>query len=161
MENWRSRQVANALNGSTLLGLAIARVGGARLTRGDRGLWHAEGYRLKFPVATAFTVGDVVLSPLRLTDLERHSPGVLAHEERHADQYAACLGLPFLPLYVVASAWSWLRTSNFASANVFEVDAGLDSGGYERRARDNAGARRIAGAVRKAATRPGRRGAKG
>jgi hypothetical protein len=35
-----------------------------------------------------------------------------------------------LPLYGIASAWSWLRTRDYFSRNVFERLAGLDDGGY-------------------------------
>ena len=62
-------------------------------------------------------------------------PELLAHEERHAWQYVACLGLPFLPLYAAAMAWSQLRTGDRASRNVFERHAGLDAGGYLPRPR--------------------------
>src|SRR3954466_14463140 len=60
MERWRLRQVANALNGSTLLGLAVARAGGARVSAGARGVVVAPGFRLGFPVGGAFPVGNVV-----------------------------------------------------------------------------------------------------
>ena len=35
-----------------------------------------------------------------------------------------------LVLYALASAWSWLRTGDPASRNVFERHAGLKEGGY-------------------------------
>jgi hypothetical protein len=101
----------------------------------------AEGYRLRFPVAGAFTVGDVVLTGGRFAHLLQHQPSVLDHEAHHAEQYAACLGLPFLPLYGFAALWSYARTADWAAANIFEVDAGLEAGGYERRRRDNSGVR--------------------
>jgi hypothetical protein len=55
---------------------------------------------------------------------------LLGHEEKHCSQYACCLGLPFLPLYFLAAAWSQLRTGNPATANFFERRAGLEAGGY-------------------------------
>ncbi|SDB80308.1 hypothetical protein GA0111570_10296 [Raineyella antarctica] len=125
----RLRTAVNWLNLSTPFGLGVAALGGARTVRGPRGLWLAEGYRPGFPRAGAFTVGSVVLTPGRFADLARSRPDLLAHEERHSRQWCA-LGLPFLPAYVAATAWSWLRTGHLAYANVFEVRAGLVSGGY-------------------------------
>lgn len=125
---FRVRQVVNLVNLSTLLGLLLALVGRARVARGPDGLLLARDLRL--PVrAPAFTVGNVVL--LRLDDeaLARR-PRLLAHESRHATQYAWCLGPVFLPLYAVAAAWSWLRWRDPATGNVFERLAGLADGGY-------------------------------
>ena len=65
-------------------------------------------------------------------------PGLLRHEQRHSWQYAAYLGLPRLPLYGVATAWSLLRGGDVAVHNAFERWAGLEDGGYptvSRRAR--------------------------
>ena len=42
------------------LGLAIAKLGRATIRRGPRGLFLCEGYKLKFPIAGAFTVGNVI-----------------------------------------------------------------------------------------------------
>lgn len=129
--SWRTRVRAtlNLLNLSTPLGLAVARLGGARVHRGERGLLLAEGYRLRFPVAGAFTIGDVVTTSTTFRRLARHHPDVLAHEERHAWQWA-WTGSAFLPLYGLASAFSWLRTGNPALLNFFERNAGLHAGGY-------------------------------
>jgi hypothetical protein len=129
MEAWRVRQVVNVLNGSTLLGLAVATAGGARAAVGPRGLLLATGYRLPLPVASAFTLGDVVTSPHDRAWLEAR-PALLRHEERHTWQYVACLGLPMLPLYVVAACWSLLVTGDPAVHNPFERLAGLEDGGY-------------------------------
>lgn len=127
------RAVANTLNGSTLLGLAVARWGRCRVTRGPRGLLLADRYRFRFPIAGAFTVGDVVLTRHEWPERVVMYPDLLDHEERHSRQYAVCGGLPFIPLYVAAMAWSWLRTGDRASANVFERRAGLQAGGYRER----------------------------
>lgn len=126
----RLRTWANIGNGSTLLGLAIARLGGARPRRWRGGLWLAEGYRWSFPAAGAFTVGDVVVTSSTFAHLEHLRPGTLAHERRHAAQYAYCLGLPFLPAYAATMAWSWWRTGDRAARCFFEREAGLASGGY-------------------------------
>jgi hypothetical protein len=123
----RVRSTLNWLNGSTLLGLAVARLGGARPVRGPDGLWLAQGPRL--PVTRApFTVGDVVLHGAERTLTAR--PRLLAHERRHAEQYAWLAGLPFLPLYGLTALLSWLLTGDRASANPFERAAGLRDGGY-------------------------------
>lgn len=126
-----ARAVANVVNLSTPLGLVIAAIGRSRLTLRGGGIVLAEGYRLSFPVAGAFTVGNVVLVPGRtMAEIEAINPDVLAHEDAHAWQYSYCLGLPFLPAYAVAMGWSWLRTGDRAAANVFEVQADLAKGGY-------------------------------
>ena len=126
-----ARRVGNWCNLSTPLGLVVAKLGGARIRRGPQGLFLAEGYRLPFPAAGAFTVGDVVTTVEdRFEDLEHRFPNVLTHEESHSWQYAYCGGLPFLPLYVGATAWSWLRTGDRASRNMFERQANLAHGGY-------------------------------
>lgn len=124
----RVRELGNWVNLSTLLGLGIARVGRARVRRGPRGLWLAEGYRPPFPYAAAFTVGDVLIS--RAPWPARQEGRLLAHEERHSRQWFALLGVLFLPAYLLATAWSWLRTGDRAAANVFERRAGLADGGY-------------------------------
>ncbi|QNN53827.1 hypothetical protein [Nocardioides mesophilus] len=129
MDRWRLRQVLNGVNGSTALGLVVARAGRARLAPGPRHLLLATGYRLPLPVASAFTLGNVVLTRHDEDWLARR-PLLLAHEERHTWQYAACLGLPMLPLYAVAAGWSLLRGSDPATHNAFERLAGLADGGY-------------------------------
>lgn len=131
----RLRSAGNWANLSTPFGLVVAALGRGRVRRGPRGLWLAEDYRLGFPVAGAFTIGSVVLTRSRFGELARTQPDLLAHEERHSWQWFAWLGLPFLPAYVAATLWSWLRTGNRAAANVFEVRAGLESGGYRPRRR--------------------------
>ena len=78
-----------------------------------------------------------------MADLELRHPGTMAHEAAHAWQYFAFLGLPFLPLYALASAWSWLRTGDPASRNPFERGAGLVRGGYSERPVTNLGFKRI------------------
>lgn len=127
----RLRHVANMLNGSTLLGLLLARCARCSVSAGPRGLLIAKGYQWRLPFARAFAVGNVLIF--------RRAPGdpavqplLLEHEERHCTQYAWCLGLPFFPLYFLAAGWSLLRTGNAGSGNIFERLAGLESGGYPR-----------------------------
>ena len=125
----RARQLANITNGSTLLGLALARAAGTAVTKGPRGLIIASGYTWRVPFAGAFVLGNVVICRMR-TEQMTANPALLGHEEKHCSQYAWCLGLPFLPLYFLAAGWSQLRTGNPASANFFERRAGLAAGGY-------------------------------
>jgi hypothetical protein len=124
------RQLANAANLSTALGLSVAVLGGARLRHGPAGLLLAERYRWSFPTGAAFTVGDVVITRGTFASLLARHPDLLRHEEVHARQWMRCLGLPFLPLYLASMAWSWLRTGDRASRSAFERRAGLQRGGY-------------------------------
>ncbi len=125
----RLRQIANAVNGSTLLGLVLAVAARAPVSSGPEGLLLAHGYRWRLPLARAFTVGNVVL--FRTGRAEALADQVLlGHEARHSTQYAWCLGVPFLPLYFIAAGWSLWRTGNPGTANVFERHAGLSAGGY-------------------------------
>ena len=125
----RLRRAANLLNGSTLAGLAVALAARTSICRGPRGLIIAAGYLWRLPFAGAYTLGNVVLCRSTAADLLSR-PALLGHEERHCSQYAWCLGLPFIPLYLVAAGWSVLRTGNPGKANIFERRAGLAAGGY-------------------------------
>jgi hypothetical protein len=124
------RAVGNAVNLSTALGLLAAVVGRADLRPGPGGLVLAEHYRLPFPVASAFTVGNVILTSGRFEELLRTNPHLLEHEERHTWQYLACLGLPFYALYGICTVWSLARTGDRAARNLFERLADLADGGY-------------------------------
>ena len=131
----RARRVLNWMNLATPLGLAVAKAGRARIERGPHGLLLARDYRLSVPAprAPALTIGDVVLVRLSDERLARR-PRLLDHEARHAFQYARWLGpVGFLPAYLLASAWSWVRTRDFALGNHFEVRADLVEGGYVKR----------------------------
>ena len=122
------RQVVNLVNGSTIAGVGIALAGGARLAREPAGLLTASGYRLAVPAAPAFTVGNVIIvNRRRAAPLP---PGMLAHEARHATQYACCGGLLMLPLYFAAAGLSWVLCGDFGAWNAFERQAGLADGGY-------------------------------
>jgi hypothetical protein len=128
----RIRQVVNLINLSTPIGLLIARVARARLAPGPDGLLLAYGYALALPSNSAFTVGNVVLLRGDESVLERR-PTLLAHEARHASQYAVCIGPVMWPLYALAAGWSWVCTGDPASRNIFERRAGLADGGYHER----------------------------
>jgi hypothetical protein len=129
---YRVRLVVNAANGSTLIGLLVAAAGRARLTPGVNGLLVAERYRLPVPAASAFCVGNVILTRMDRADLAS-ADRLLAHEARHATQYAWCAGPVMLPLYFIAAGLSWALTGDFGSRNVFERRAGLADGGYSDR----------------------------
>jgi len=129
LQGWRVKAVLNAVNGSTLLGLGIAKLGSARISTGPRGLLLATGFGIDFPRARAFTVGNVVVSKHDAAWLSER-PRLLAHEERHSWQYVGCLGLPMIPLYLLAAAYSFLRGGDPFVHNAFERLAGLEDGGY-------------------------------
>lgn len=152
----RVRRVGNLVNLATPLGLLIATVGRARRRPGPHGLTLAEGYRIRFPPAGAFTVGNVVISPQTFAALTARHPEVMEHEDVHAWQYLWCGGLPFLPLYALAAGWSWLRTGDTASANPFERGAGLRRGGYTEAPVSNAGFRTLAGRLQTLTLKPRR-----
>ena len=121
----------NLVNLSTPLGLTVAAIGRAKTKRGAGGLILAEGYRLPFPIAGAFTIGNVITTASSWDVMLSRYPDLLRHEERHTWQYLYCGGLLFYPLYAVSMAWSMLRTGDRAARNVFERQAGLGLGGYQ------------------------------
>ena len=107
----------------------MAALGRARIRSGPHGLLLAEHWRLPLTTAGAFTIGNVVITPGRIEDLVARAPRVLDHEARHSSQWFA-LGLPFLLLYGLGTAWSLLRTGDRAAGNPWERAAGLADGGY-------------------------------
>lgn len=133
MSGWQVvKLVGNMVNLSTAAGVVVGLIGRARFSRGPRGLVYATGYRLRFPVASAFTIGNVVLSKHDRAYFEER-PILVKHEERHSWQYFCLLGLPMLPLYVLAVGWSFLRTGCPASRNPFERLANLVDGNYDEK----------------------------
>ena len=127
------RTMLTAANGTTGAGLLLAVVTGARVRRGPGGVVIAEGYRLPVPRQTCFTVGSVILTRRTAEWLlhEQHT-GLLAHETRHAAQYAV-LGPLFWPAYWAACGYSYAMTGSYAVRNAFERHAGLSGGGYQDR----------------------------
>jgi hypothetical protein len=125
----RLRTVLNWLNLSTLLGLAIARLGGASIVRRGRGTYLATGYRFGFPVASAFTVGSVITSRHDL-DYFVERPVLLQHEDRHCTQYAFVLGVVMLPFYFLCVGISYAIAGDHSSYNPFERLANLADGNY-------------------------------
>jgi hypothetical protein len=126
---YRVRLVVNLVNGSTLAGVLVAAAGRARLARGADGLLVGERYRLPLPPAPAFCLGNVILTRWDRDTFAR-AEAMLAHEARHATQFAWCGGLVMLPLYFAAAGVSWVLTGDFGSRNIFERRAGLADGGY-------------------------------
>lgn len=120
----------NLVNGSTLAGLAVARLGGAGIARCPDGLLGGTGYRLPVPAASAFTLGNVIIARRPALDADSD---LFRHEARHATQYAWCGGLLMLPLYFTAAGVSWLLCGDFGAWNAFERAAGLADGGYTAR----------------------------
>ncbi|MEV0801818.1 hypothetical protein AB0I34_29260 [Kribbella sp. NPDC050281] len=132
MGGWQwVKVVGNFVNLTTVAGLLVGAIGRARVSRGPRGLYFANGYRIKFPVAGAFTIGNVVLSKHERSYFDDEA--LVRHEERHSWQYFWLLGLPMLPLYVVGVIVSFLLTGDPASRNPFERMASLKDGGYVER----------------------------
>jgi hypothetical protein len=133
MSGWQAvKLVVNTLNLTTLTGVLVGLIGRARFSRGPRGLFYATGYRLKFPVAGAFTIGNMILTKHDRAYFDEQ-PILIKHEERHSWQYFCLIGLPMLPLYVLAAGWSLLRTGDPSSRNIFERLASLKDGGYTER----------------------------
>jgi hypothetical protein len=125
-----ARTVLTAVNGTTLVGLGIALLTGARVRRGRGGILIAEGYRRKVPPATCFTVGSVIITR-RTAEWLLHAEraGLLAHESRHTGQYAV-FGPLFWPFYWLCCGYSWTLTGTYGARNAFERHAGLERGGY-------------------------------
>jgi hypothetical protein len=126
----RLRLALNLVNGSTLSGLAVARLGRARLVRCRDGLLAGTGYGLPVPSAPAFTLGNVIIT--RRPRIDQQSD-LFRHEARHATQYACCGGLLMLPCYFAAAGVSWLLSGDVGAWNPFERLAGLADGGYRDR----------------------------
>ncbi len=133
----RVRAAVNWMNLATPAGFLIAHVAATTPRRTRSGLWLAHGYRPRLPTAAAFTMGNVILlrastPPPGVDPVGSVGRHLLDHEERHATQYAALGGLLMPVWYSAAALWSWWRTGDRASANVFERHAGLADGGYVR-----------------------------
>jgi hypothetical protein len=126
----RARTTLTAVNGTTLVGLGIAVLSGAKLRRAPGGILIAEGYRRRVPPATCFTIGSVIITR-RTAEwlLDERRAELLALESRHAGQYAV-LGPLFWPAYWASCGYSWAMTGTYGTRNAFERHAGLERGGY-------------------------------
>jgi hypothetical protein len=123
------RHWANWINGSTALGLAVARLGSAQISPGPNHLYLAQHCRLHLPGASAFTIGDVLITATTFEQLSATLPKVVDHEARHSTQYAV-LGVAFWPTYLAGLVISWLRTGERGAGHPLERWAGLADGGY-------------------------------
>ena len=135
MTRWGiARTVLTAINGTTGAGLLVALCTGAKIRRGRGGVLIAEGYRRKVPPATCFTVGSVIMTR-RSAEwlLAQERTELLAHESKHAGQYAV-LGPLFWPAYWLACGYSYAMTGSYGARNAFERHAGLTGGGYRETA---------------------------
>ena len=101
-----------------------------RSSADHEGLFLGEGYRFGFPVAGAFTVGNVITTSSTWEQMLSRNPLLIKHEEAHTWQYLYCLGLPYYIPYVIFTGWSVIRTGDRAARNFFERQAGLSIGGY-------------------------------
>ncbi len=124
------RYLGNFINLSTPVGFAVAKIGRATITRGPRGLYFGENYSLRFPIAGAFTIGNVITATSTWDQMLARYPFLIKHEESHTWQYLYCFGLPYYIPYVIFMGWSVLRTGDRAARNFFERQAGLEIGGY-------------------------------
>ena len=127
----RLRWVINWLNLTTIAGVAVARLGRTRPHPAAAGLYVAPRYRIAFPPAGAFTLGNVIITR-HDADYVCGDPALWRHETRHTTQYA-WLGPLFWPAYALGAAYSWVVSGHPGSHNPFEVAAGLADGGYPRR----------------------------
>jgi hypothetical protein len=100
----------------TLLGLLLSLVLRPCGARWDQGvLWvRVRGFWPRW--VAAMTLGWVVLHTVTLT------PRLVLHERRHVTQWMV-LGPLFLPAYLAACAWAWVRTGQGYRWCWFEVDA--------------------------------------
>ncbi|GAA0482754.1 hypothetical protein Ade02nite_66190 [Paractinoplanes deccanensis] len=135
-----ARSIVTAVNGTTAVGLLVAKLGGAKLRRGRNGVLIAEGYRLPVPPATCFTVGSVIMTR-RTAEwlLSDEKAALFGHESNHATQYAV-LGPLFWPAYWLACGYSYAVARHYGTRNIFERMAGLESGGYRRHVRPGSAA---------------------
>ncbi|MGH2759141.1 MAG: RHS repeat-associated core domain-containing protein, partial [Actinomycetota bacterium] len=77
--------------------------------------------------------GGMTIGNTYITTAPVVSAGLLAHETKHADQWAL-FGWLFVPLYLLAEAvsWIWGARGRYAGCkNFFEKWAGLAGGGYK------------------------------
>lgn len=123
----RLREGVNWLNGSTPAGLLLAWGGRAELDRQLDGIYTATRYD-GIANRRPFTVGNVLLTRHSAVELQNR-PELRRHEARHSSQWAV-LGPLFVPFYVVEVLISRILTGDDAAANVFEVAADLEAGGY-------------------------------
>ena len=131
------RQRLNRINLSTPLGLLIAKIFGGATIQLNNGIYVNYGRKGKYNNSWAITIGDVILTKTdkncKLCQSGKHhdlSNALLRHELVHSEQYAKFGGLIFLALYLFASIKSFIIYRNRWQGNIYEIQAGLQDGGY-------------------------------
>ena len=131
------RQLINVLTGVTIFGLLVGFISrGKPQWNSEYGLLVFFDCKIPWKYASAMTFGDVVVvitPPRRWANFEEMPPGLLRHEMKHAEQYGFVLGFPYFPLYWLACGYSWLKSGDHWSFNIFEAKAGHEAGGYQKR----------------------------
>jgi hypothetical protein len=131
------RHVLNNFNLSTFLGLLIAKIIGGTTIQLDNNIYINYGRKGKYLKAWAITIGDVVLAK-KDKNCEKCKSGkphdlsqrILRHELKHSEQFAKFGGVIFLALYLFASIKSFIIYKNVWQGNIYEIQAGLEDGGY-------------------------------
>jgi hypothetical protein len=136
MDN-RKRHILNNLNLSTFLGLLISKIIGGTTIQLDNLIYINYGRKGKYKKAWAITIGDVVLAKQDRNCKECKSgtphdlaDRILRHELKHSEQFAKFGGIIFLALYLFASIKSFIIYRNIWQGNIYEIQAGLEDGGY-------------------------------
>jgi hypothetical protein len=131
------RHILNNFNLSTFLGLLITKIIGGTTIQLDNHIYINYGRKGKYNKAWAITIGDVVLAK-KEKNCEQCKLGhayylpnrILRHELKHSEQFAKFGGVIFLALYLFASIKSFIIYKNVWQGNIYEIQAGLEDGGY-------------------------------
>lgn len=136
MDN-EKRHRLNRLNLSTPLGLLIAKIIGGTTIHYKNKIYINYGRKGKYIKANAITIGDVILAKkakgCKLCESGNPhdlSNAILRHELKHSEQFAKFGGIIFLALYLFASIKSYIIYKNVWQGNIYEIQAGLEDGGY-------------------------------
>ena len=136
MDN-RKRHILNNLNLSTFLGLLISKIIGGTTIQSENGIYINYGRKGKYLNNWAITIGDVILvkqirgcKSCELGNPHNLSNATLKHELIHSEQFAKFGGIIFLALYLFASIKSFIIYRNHWQGNIYEIQAGLQDGGY-------------------------------
>ena len=127
-----ARRMLNAP--ATGLGALVALAGGATCNDAQNGLIVCSSSRFNpgGDDTGGTTFGEVFVTKRDAEDVLTNK-GLLAHEQRHSEQWAGW-GLFRYPLaYAYESGVSNAVSGSYGSANYFEWDAGMVEGGYVRR----------------------------
>lgn len=132
-EETKQAAVAVANTPATAAGYGAAKStgGDCRLEVGD---WTVRCYNSSLPPGTreggrSITIGNIIITEQSRSDFES-DPSLIHHEYRHSQQWALFGPLLFPLFYGEESLHSMFLTGDPACLNAFEVDAGLEAGGY-------------------------------